>query len=131
MRATFSALAAAIATAVVLGVGLTGSAAATGAPAVIVTGTACTLAGSDENGNQIDGGVGVVTMKVENGSNAVLKCNAPAGTLINLSGRTQTYKGFQCFIRSVVSGTRLETYDTNATVTANGGGEATCRYSKL
>jgi hypothetical protein len=51
-------------------------------------------------------------------------------TLVNLSGRTQTYKGFQCFIRSVVSNTRLETYDTNATVTANGGGQVTCRYAK-
>jgi hypothetical protein len=123
------ALAVTVATAVVLGIAA--SAGATGAPAVIVTGTACTLAGSDANGNQIDGGVGVVTMKVENGNNAVLKCNAPAGTLVNLSGRTQTYKGFQCFIRSPVTFTRLETFDTNATVTADGGGEVTCRYSKL
>ena len=44
--------------------------------------------------------------------------------------RTQTYKGFQCFIRSPVTGTPLETYDTNATVTAKGAGEVTCRYSK-
>jgi hypothetical protein len=109
---------------------VSGSAVAAGFPAVIVQGTQCGMLGSDANGQPIDAGVGLVTMKVENGNNAVLKCNAPAGALTNLSGRTQTYKGVQCFIRSVVSNTRLETYDTNVMVTADGGGEATCRYSK-
>jgi len=106
------------------------TAAAVGEPAVTVKGTPCTMAGSDANGNQIDGGIGVVALKVENANNVVLKCIARPGTLINASGRTQTYKGFQCFIRSPVNGTRLETYDTNATVTADGGGQVTCRYTK-
>jgi hypothetical protein len=115
---------------VVLGLGVAAPAAASGAPAVIAKGTACTMAGADANGDQIDGGVGVVTLKVENGSNVVLNCHAPAATLANLTGRTQTYKSFQCFIRSPVDGTILETFDTHATVTANGGGQATCRYAK-
>ena len=109
---------------------LSTTAGAAGGPAVSVKGTACTMAGSDANGNQIDGGTGVVALKVENANNAVLKCFAAAGTLINLSGRTQTYRGFQCFIRSPVNGTILETFDTNATVTVDGGGQATCRYTK-
>lgn len=106
------------------------TAGAAGEPAVTVKGTLCSMAGSDADGNQIDGGIGVVALKVENGSNAVLNCIAGPGTLINLSGRTQTYRGFQCFIRSPVSFTRLETYDTSATVTADGAGQATCRYAK-
>jgi hypothetical protein len=109
---------------------LPATAGAAGEPAVIVKGTPCTMAGADAQGNQIDGGTGVVALKVENRSNVVLKHIASAGTLINLSGRTQTYKGFQCFIRSPVSGARLETYDSNATVTVDGGGQATCKYTK-
>ena len=119
-----------VATAVALIAPLSTTADAAGEPAVIAKGTPCSMAGSDANGNQVDGGIGVVTLKVENSNNAVLKCNAAPGTLVNASGRTQTYKGFQCFIRSPVNGTRLETYDDNATVTANGGGQVTCRYSK-
>ena len=109
------------------------AAGATGEPAVIVKGTPCTMAGSDAKGNQIDGGTGVVALKVENRSNVILKCIASAGTLTNLSGRTQTYKGFQCFIRSplfVSPQVVYETYDSNATVTVNGGGQVTCKYTK-
>jgi hypothetical protein len=124
------AIALTLATAAALIAPLSTTAGAAGGPAVTVKGTLCSMAGSDANGDQIDGGIGVVTLKVENGNNVVLKCTAAAGTLVNASGRTQTYKGFQCFIRSPVDGTRLETHDTNATVTANGGGQVTCTYSK-
>jgi hypothetical protein len=124
------AIAVTVTTGAALIVPLAATAGAAGGPAVIVKGTLCSMAGSDANGIQIDGGIGVVTLKVENGNNVILKCNAAPGTLTNLSGRTQTYRGFQCFIRSPVDATRFETYDTNATVTAKGGGEVTCRYSK-
>jgi hypothetical protein len=129
-RNALSAIAVTAAIGAALVVALSTTAGAAGGPAVTVKGTACSMAGSDANGNQIDGGIGVVALKVENGNNAVLKCTAAPGTLVNASGRTQTYKGFQCFIRSPVDGTRLETYDTNATVTVNGAGQATCRYAK-
>src|SRR5690242_14681348 len=46
VRATSGTIAAIMATVVVLGAGLAGPAGATGAPAVIVKGTACTMAGS-------------------------------------------------------------------------------------
>jgi hypothetical protein len=105
-------------------------ASAAGGPAVLAKGTLCSMAGADASGNLIDGGLDVVTLKVENAGNVVLNCNAAPGTLVNASGRTQTYRGFQCFIISPVDRTLLETYDTNATVTANGAGQVTCRYSK-
>jgi hypothetical protein len=129
-RNTLGVVALTVATAAALTAPLSTTAGATEGPAVLVKGTACTMAGSDADGNQIDGGIGVVALKVENGNNVVLKCIAAPGTLVNASGRTQTYQGFQCFIRSPVDGTRLETYDTNATVTANGAGQVTCRYTK-
>jgi hypothetical protein len=50
---------------------------------------------------------------------------------VNATGTTQTYRGFECFIRSPVDGvTVFQTFDTNATVTVNGGAQATCKYSK-
>jgi hypothetical protein len=130
-RGALGTLALTLATAAVLVLPLCASATAAGGPAVVVRGTACTMAGSDANGNQIDGGIGVVASKVENGNWVILKCTAGPGTLVNLSGRTQTYRDFQCFIRSPVDPTvRYETYDTNATVTVNGAGQASCKYSK-
>jgi hypothetical protein len=129
-RGVFGAVALTVATAAFFLFPLSTPSGAAGGPAVTVKGTACSMLGADANGNPIDGGIGVVANKVENGNNVVLKCNAAPGVLINLSGRTQTYRGFQCFIRSPVDGTRLETFDTGATVTVNGGGQATCKYSK-
>jgi hypothetical protein len=127
------AIALTVATAAALLALLPTTAGAVGEAAVTVKGTPCSMAGSDANGklDDVDGGTGVVALKVENGNNVVLKCTAAPGTLKNLSGRTQVYRGFQCFIKSPVDGiTRFMTYDSNATVTANGGGQVTCKYSK-
>jgi hypothetical protein len=77
------------------------------------------------------GGVGAAAIKMENGNNMVLKCAAPRGGIVNETGRTQVYRGFVCSIRSLVdSNTIYVTTDSSATITADGGAEATCKYSK-
>jgi hypothetical protein len=101
---------------------------AAGRAAVTVKGTACSIELSDD---PLVAGIGAAAIKVENGGNVVLKCAARPGALVNETGRTQTYRGFDCFIRSPVDGVTVYfTIDTNATVTADGGAQATCRYAK-
>ena len=101
---------------------------AAGGPAVTVKGTACSFALSDD---PLVGGIGAAAIKVENSENVVLKCAAPPGALVNETAHTQTYRGFDCFIRSPVDGVTIYfTTDTNATVTPDGGAQATCRYAK-
>jgi hypothetical protein len=106
---------------------------AAGAGAVTVKGTACSIALSDD---PLVAGVGVAAIKVENSANVVLKCTARRGALVNETGHTQTYRGFDCYIRSPVPVPEGETppiyytTDTSATVTADGGAETTCRYAK-
>ena len=68
---------------------------------------------------------------MENGENVVLQCAAPRGGIVNETGRTQVFRGFVCSIRSLVdSDTIYVTADSNATVTGDGGAQATCTYSK-
>src|SRR5262249_37749564 len=82
-------------------------------PAIVVKNFgACSLAGSDANGDRIFGGLGVATL-VQNSSNVMIKCKGDGIT--NLSGSGQSYNGFGCYFFDTKFNL-LFTTDTHAAV---------------
>jgi hypothetical protein len=82
----------------------------------------CGMPGADSDGNIIFGGIGSVTIIVENNNRVMLKCHAEGIT--NLSEKGQSFSGFDCSVQGVV------TSDTHATVSASGQASLTCSFKK-
>lgn len=97
------------------------------APAIVLKNPGlCVMAGADENGNLIVGGLGVATTIIENGNKIHFICQGKG--LINRSGKAQHFKGFLCsFI--VPSGGIAFSFDSMATVAANGNGMLKCTFT--
>lgn len=122
----------AVALAVVVGALMFAQRSVYGGPAIVIRSDgACGMVGADENGELTFGGIGAVTMVVENGNKVMQKCKGEGIT--NESGRAQTFKGFGCGVSQPGSGEFEEflvTEDTHATVSASGVGTLTCTYIK-
>jgi hypothetical protein len=87
----------------------------------------CSMPGADANGNLIFGGSGQATTQVENDNKVLLKC---VGTgIANLSGRAQSFDGFECGIM-IPNGEFVLTTNSHATVSADGSGTVTCTVTK-
>jgi hypothetical protein len=84
------------------------------------------MPGSDQDGNLLFGGVGLVTTRLENDKKVMLKCMG--SDITNLSGRGQNFSGFSCAI--LVDGGVVVTHDTHATVTPSEVGTMTCTFDK-
>ena len=99
-------------------------------PAIVIKDNGvCGMPGSDEEGNRIGGGLGNLTMTLENGNKVMMKCKGTGIT--NESGRGQSFSGFGCGIFPPTgTGDPIETFDTHATVSASGVGTMTCTYKK-
>lgn len=97
------------------------------APAIVLKNPGlCVMAGADENGNLIVGGLGIATTIIENDNKIHFICQGKG--LINRSGRAQHFKGFLCsFI--VPSGGIAFSFDSMATVAANGNGMLECTFT--
>ncbi len=84
----------------------------------------CGMAGSDEDGQLVPGGLGEVTVVIVNRNWVILKCGG--SDIQNLSGEGQHYAGFDCGI-TTPSGDFVITTDTHATVSDDGHATLTCR----
>ena len=122
---------AAVALAVVVGVMASVQQAVQAGPAIVIKNDGlCGMPGADEDGNPSYIDQGMVTTIVENDNRVTFKCKGENVT--NLSGRGQTYSGFDCGIvlPSDETQTVIITDDTHATVSASGVGIMTCTYRK-
>ena len=105
-------------------IALLASASAFADPAIVIKdGGNCGMAGADEDGNLIFGGIGQVTTVVQNDNKVIFKCKGYP--IANLSGRGQNFRDFGCRIILPAGGSVI-TFDTHATVSASEVGTLTC-----
>jgi hypothetical protein len=87
----------------------------------------CAMPGSDAQGSIIFGGLGQPWHVVENANNVILRCRGE--NITNLSGRGQSFRGFECGLGLPSGGFALAT-DTYATIAPNGQASLTCIFTK-
>ncbi len=94
---------------------------------IVKDGGACGMFfGSEETGDAV-GGLGQITMQLENADKVTLKCRGRG--LANLTGTAQHFDGFPCGILTP-GGEIVLTEDSHATVSASGNGTLSCTYTK-
>ena len=99
-------------------------------PAIVVKPNGdCFISGVDANGNadSLLGALTSDTLIVENGNKVMLICK---GTVTNLSGKGQHYKGFSCGIVIPSSGVAVFTTDSIRSVSKTGRATLKCTFKK-
>jgi hypothetical protein len=80
----------------------------------------CTMVGSDADGNPIIGGTGILTTLVINNNQIHVDCKGTG--IANDSRNGQHFSGFACALDFLL------TFDSQATVSANGNAELHCNF---
>ena len=89
-----------------------------------LTGGTCNMIGANADGAPMGGGVGTVTVVVENNNKLMLSCTGNG--IANLSGQTHNYRGFFCGVRSVKDGEVRRGFDSRANITVDGRATLSC-----
>ena len=112
-------------TAAIVAAGAFSAQAAGPSAAVFAVGDACAIPGAEADGDiLLSGGFGTITSLVERDARVTLHCRGTGIT--NLSGSGRAYSGFPCAIPT--SGGVVQTFDSQASVSASGNGRLQCTY---